>query len=82
MTQWRETPECGEVLKMVVGLAWREEGTFEGEEGPGGQKGSAIKRNALESVLVRWMKLEPVTESEVRKRKTIIIYILMHIYGI
>ena len=43
---------------------------------------SAIKRSEFGSVLVRWMNLEPVTESEVRKRKTIIIYILMHIYGI
>ena len=25
---------------------------------------SAIKRNAFESVLVRWMKLEPVVQSE------------------
>ena len=38
-------------------MAWKEEGTLEGGEGPGGQKGSAIKRNALESVLVRWMNL-------------------------
>ena len=52
MAQWRGTPEGGEVLKTVVGLAWREKGTVEGGEGPGGQKGSAIKRNALESVLV------------------------------
>ena len=26
----------------------------------------AIKRNALESVLVRWMNLEPVIQSEVK----------------
>ena len=57
MAQWRGTPEGREVLKTVVGLAWREKGTVEGGEGPGGQKGSAIKRNALESVLVRWMNL-------------------------
>ena len=25
---------------------------------------SAIKRNALESVLVRWVKLEPIIQSE------------------
>ena len=31
---------------------------------------SAIKRNAFESVLMRWMKLEPVIQTEVRKRKT------------
>ena len=35
---------------------------------------SAIKRNKFESVLVRWMNLEAVTQSEVRKRKTNIVY--------
>ena len=30
---------------------------------------SAIKRNALESVLMRWMNLEPIIQSDVRKRK-------------
>ena len=31
---------------------------------------SAIKRNTFESVLMRWMNLEPVRQGEVRKRKT------------
>ena len=35
---------------------------------------SAIKRNKFESVLVRWMSLEPVVQSEIRKRKTNIVY--------
>ena len=35
---------------------------------------SAIKRNAFESVLIRWMNLEPIIQSEVRKRKTDIGY--------
>ena len=30
---------------------------------------SAIKRDAFESVLMKWMNLEPVIQSEVRKRK-------------
>ena len=30
---------------------------------------SAIKRNVFESVLMRWMNLEPIIQSEVRKRK-------------
>ena len=34
---------------------------------------SAIKRNAFESVLMRWMNLEPIIQSEVRKRKTNIV---------
>ena len=35
---------------------------------------SAIKRNAFESVLMRWINLEPIIQSEVRKRKTNIVY--------
>ena len=35
---------------------------------------SAIKRNTFESLLMMWMNLEPVTESEVRKKKTNIVY--------
>ena len=35
---------------------------------------SAIKRNPSESVLMRWMKLEPIIQSEVRKRNTNTIY--------
>ena len=32
------------------------------------------KRNEFESILMRWMNLEPVIQSEVRKRKTNIVY--------
>ena len=28
---------------------------------------SAIKKNTFESVLMRWMKLEPIIQSEIRK---------------
>ena len=31
---------------------------------------SAVKRNEIELFVVRWMDLESVTQSEVRKRKT------------
>ena len=31
---------------------------------------SALKKSTCESVLMRWMNLEPIVESEVRKRKT------------
>ena len=34
----------------------------------------AIKRNALETVLLRWMNLESIIQSEVRKRKINIVY--------
>ena len=35
---------------------------------------SAIKKNEFESVLVRWVNLESVIQSEVRKRKANIVY--------
>ena len=30
---------------------------------------SAIKKNVFDSVLMRWMKLEPIIQSEVRQKK-------------
>ena len=42
---------------------------------------SAIKRNAFESVLMRWMKLEPIIQSEVSQKEKDR-YILMHMYRI
>ena len=43
---------------------------------------SAIKKNAFESVLMRWMKLEPIIRSEVSQKEKYQYSILMHIYGI
>ena len=43
---------------------------------------SAIKKNAFESVLMRWMKLEPIIQSEVNQMEKHQYSILMHIYGI
>ena len=43
---------------------------------------SAIKRNPFESVLMRWMNLESVTQSEVSQNEKDKYHILMHIYGI
>ena len=43
---------------------------------------SAIKRNAFESVLMRWMNLEPIIQSEMSQKKKDKYYILTHIYGI
>ena len=43
---------------------------------------SAIKKNGLESVLMRWMKLEPIIQSEVSQKEKHQYSILMHIYGI
>ena len=43
---------------------------------------SAIKKNTFESVLMRWMKLEPIIQSEVSQKGKHQYSILMHIYGI
>ena len=43
---------------------------------------SAIKRDAFESVLMRWMSLEPIIQSEVCQKEKDKCCILMHIYGI
>ena len=43
---------------------------------------SAIKRNAFESVLMRWMDLEPIIQSEVSQKEKDKYCILIHIYRI
>ena len=43
---------------------------------------SAIKKNTLELVLMRWMKLEPIIQSEVIQKEKHQYSILMHIYGV
>ena len=42
----------------------------------------AIKKNAFESVLMRWMKLAPIIQSEVSQNEKHQYSILTHIYGI
>ena len=42
----------------------------------------AIKKNAFKSVLMRWMDLEPITQSEVSQKEKDKYCILTHIYGI
>ena len=41
-----------------------------------------IKRNAFESVLIRWMNLEPITQSEMSQNEEDKYCILTHLYGI
>ena len=43
---------------------------------------SAIKRNAFESLLLRWMNLEPILQSKVSQKEKDKYHILMHMYGI
>jgi len=40
------------------------------------------KKNTFESVLVRWMNLEPVTQSEVSQKEKNKYHILTHMCGI
>ena len=42
----------------------------------------SLKNNAFESVLMRWMKLEPIIQSEVSQKEKHQYSILRHIYGI
>ena len=41
---------------------------------------SAIKRNAFELVLMRWMNLEPIIQSELSQKEKNKYSILTHIY--
>ena len=43
---------------------------------------TVIKKNTFESVLMRWMKLEPIIRSEVCQKEKHQYSILTHIYGI
>ena len=43
---------------------------------------SAIKKNTFESVLMRWIKLEPIIQSKVIQKDKHQYSILTHIYGI
>ena len=43
---------------------------------------STIKKDTFESVLMRWMKLEHIIQSEVSQKEKHQNCILMHIYGI
>ena len=42
----------------------------------------AIKRNAFESVLMRWISLEPIIQNEMSQKEKDKYHILTHIYGI
>ena len=43
---------------------------------------SAIKINIFESVVMRWMSLEPIIQNEVSQKEKNKYCILTHIYGI
>ena len=43
---------------------------------------SAIKKNSFESILMRWMKLEPIIQSEVSQKEKYRYSILMNTYDL
>ena len=43
---------------------------------------SAIKKNAFESVLMRWMKLERIIQNEISQKEKHQYSIVTHIHGI
>jgi len=43
---------------------------------------SALKRNTFESVLIRWMNLEPIFQGKVSQKEKDKYHILTHVYGI
>ena len=43
---------------------------------------SAVKRNAFESFLLKWMNLDPIIHSEVSQKEKYKYLILTHVYGV
>ena len=43
---------------------------------------SALKMNACESVLMRWMNLEPIMQNQVSQKEKDKYHIITHMYGI
>ena len=43
---------------------------------------SAIKKNTFESVLMRWMNLEPIIQTEMSQKEKDKYHIITHIYRI
>ena len=68
---WKQ-PRCPSVDKLIRKLWYTHIYTMEYY--------SAIKKNAFESVLMRWVKLEPIIQSKVSQKEKHQYYILMHIH--
>ena len=43
---------------------------------------SVIKRNAFDSVLIMWMNLEPIIQSEIRQKEKDKYHVLMYIWNL
>ena len=42
---------------------------------------SAIKKNIFESVLMRWMKLEPIIQSELSQKEILTVFLTEEFHG-
>ena len=67
---------------FIIARTWKQPRCPSADEWIRKEYYSAIKKNTLESVLMRWMKLEPIVQSEVSHKEKHQYSILMHIYGI
>ena len=63
------TPIFTAALFTIAGT-WKQPRCLSTDEWVKKQYYSAIKRNTFESVLMRWMNLEPIIQSESKKKKT------------
>ena len=66
-------PRCPSTDKWIKKLLWYIHTT---------EYYSAMKKSAFESVLMRWMNLEPIIQSEVSQKEKEKYHIVMHIYRI
>ena len=79
----RQIDSCGNLLYSTGGSAWCSVGSgIDGEDIYTMEYYSAIKRNAFESVLMRWVNLEPIIQSEGSQKEKDKYQIIMHIYRI
>ena len=60
----------------------REDVAYKGIELQNLLKDTAIKKNSFESVLMRWVKMESIIQSEVSQKEKHQYSILTHIYGV
>ena len=85
----RKNTSLGHIIKNVLSWTWKQPRCPSADEWIRKlwyihtmEYYSAIKKNTFESVLVRWMKLEPIIQSEVSQKDKDQYSILTHIYGI
>ena len=66
-----------------MGKQWKEWETFLGSKiTADGDCSHEIKKNTFESVLMRWMKLEPIIQSEVSQKEKPVLYTNTYIWNL